>query len=168
VAIGDYSHLRAAQADRERAVDVLKAAFAEGRLDQDEFAERVALAYRSRTYAELAELTADLPVGPLGTLLQPSADQITPYSHHWPASPEPVEPPTSYMAGVALALAAIAPLTAGLTGPPAVVLGLWAEADITAGRRSGAFWVVLALIFGAVGTFLFITDWSHWVHLIVG
>jgi hypothetical protein len=63
-----YGHLRTSQADRERAIDVLKAAFAEGRLDQDEYIERMGQVHVSRTYAELATLTADLPVGPLGTL----------------------------------------------------------------------------------------------------
>ena len=55
----DYGGMRASTADRERAVDVLKAAFAEGRLDQGEYADRVGLVYSSRTYAELASLTAD-------------------------------------------------------------------------------------------------------------
>jgi hypothetical protein len=54
----------AATADRERAVGVLRAGFAEGRLTQDELGERVALAYASRTYGELWALTADLPAGP--------------------------------------------------------------------------------------------------------
>lgn len=54
----------AANADRERAVDVLRAAFTEGRLTHDEFDERIARAYASRTYGELGELTADLPAGP--------------------------------------------------------------------------------------------------------
>ena len=65
----DGGHLRSSWADRERAIDVLKAAFAEGRLDQDEYAERVGRVYSSRTYADLALLTADLPAGPLGTLV---------------------------------------------------------------------------------------------------
>ncbi len=65
-------HLRSSYADRERAIDVLKAAFAEGRLDQDEYNERVSHVYSSRTYAELAALTADLPVGPLGALAAPN------------------------------------------------------------------------------------------------
>jgi hypothetical protein len=68
-----YGQMRAAQADRERAIDVLKAAFAEGRLDQDEYAGRVGQVYASRTYGELSALTADLPVGPLGTLPQQAA-----------------------------------------------------------------------------------------------
>ncbi len=55
--------MRAASADRERAVDVLKAGFAEGRLTQDEYNERMNRAYTARTYAELIALTADLPAG---------------------------------------------------------------------------------------------------------
>lgn len=55
----------ASNADRERAVDVLRAGFAEGRLTQGELNERVARAYASRTYGELTGLTADLPAGPL-------------------------------------------------------------------------------------------------------
>jgi hypothetical protein len=54
-------HLRAAQADREQAVTVLKAAYAQGRLTKDELEARAGQAFASRTYAELAALTADLP-----------------------------------------------------------------------------------------------------------
>lgn len=56
-------HLRAARADRERVIEVLKTAFVQDRLDQDEFGARVGLALAARTYAELAALTADLPAG---------------------------------------------------------------------------------------------------------
>jgi hypothetical protein len=59
---------RASDADRERAVDVIKAAFAEGRLNRDEHAERVSMALKSRTYSDLNGLTSDLPAGPLGAL----------------------------------------------------------------------------------------------------
>jgi hypothetical protein len=55
----------AANADRERAVGVLRAGFTEGRLTQDELDERVAQAYAARTYGQLWALTADLPAGPL-------------------------------------------------------------------------------------------------------
>lgn len=54
-------------ADRERAIDVLKDAFAEGRLTREEHAERVERAYGSRTDAELAAVSGDLPAGPPGT-----------------------------------------------------------------------------------------------------
>jgi uncharacterized membrane protein len=62
------ARMRAGDADRERATDVLKAAFAEGRLTKDEYDQRVAHACASRTYGELAAITDDLPVGPLGAL----------------------------------------------------------------------------------------------------
>lgn len=54
-------HLRAAQADREQAITVLKTAYAQGRLTKDELEARAGLVFASRTYAELAPLTADLP-----------------------------------------------------------------------------------------------------------
>jgi uncharacterized protein DUF1707 len=54
-------HLRAAQADREQAVMVLKTAYAQGRLTKDELEARAGQAFASRTYAELAALTADIP-----------------------------------------------------------------------------------------------------------
>ncbi len=56
--------LRAAHADRERVVAALQAAFVQGRLDKDELDARVGQALASRTYAELAALTADLPAAP--------------------------------------------------------------------------------------------------------
>jgi uncharacterized protein DUF1707 len=54
--------LRASHADREQVIDVLKVAFAQGRLDRDEFDLRAAQALAARTYADLAVLTADIPV----------------------------------------------------------------------------------------------------------
>lgn len=54
-------NLRASNADRENAARRLSDALRDGRLDVDEFDERTAAAYASRTLAELDELTADLP-----------------------------------------------------------------------------------------------------------
>ena len=55
--------LRVSRADREQVIDTLKAAFVQGMLAKDEFDLRVSQAFASRTYAELAALTADLPAG---------------------------------------------------------------------------------------------------------
>jgi hypothetical protein len=63
-------------AERDRAVDALRAAFAEGRLTQEEFTERVAQVHASRTFDQLAELLCDLPPA------------YPPASH----SPEPEQP----------------------------------------------------------------------------
>jgi hypothetical protein len=56
-------HLRASHTDREQVIGTLKAAFVQGRLVKDELDLRVGQALASRTYAELAALTADLPAG---------------------------------------------------------------------------------------------------------
>jgi hypothetical protein len=60
---GGRGRLRASHADREQVISLLKAAFVQGRLDRDEFDLRVGQALASRTHAELAALTADIPAG---------------------------------------------------------------------------------------------------------
>jgi len=56
--------LRASDADRDRVIDVLRAATEDGRLTADEFNERMEAALSSRTFRELAPLTADLAITP--------------------------------------------------------------------------------------------------------
>ncbi|MEU8886850.1 DUF1707 domain-containing protein [Streptomyces sp. NPDC048442] len=58
----DLPELRASDADRERIAEVLRDAVAEGRLDMEEFDERLEAAYKSRTQGELQLLVRDLPV----------------------------------------------------------------------------------------------------------
>lgn len=60
---GGRGYLRASHADRDQVIETLKAAFVQGRLDRDEFDLRVGQALASRTYAELAAVTADIPAG---------------------------------------------------------------------------------------------------------
>jgi uncharacterized membrane protein len=52
--------LRASDADREAAVERLRAAAVDGRLDGDELEERLSQAYAARTISELVQLTADV------------------------------------------------------------------------------------------------------------
>ena len=59
---------RASHADRERVIDLLKAAFVQGRLERDEFDTRIGQALASRTYGELAAVTADIPAELIGAL----------------------------------------------------------------------------------------------------
>jgi hypothetical protein len=54
--------LRVSHADRDRTVEILRDAAADGRLDTDEHEERVELALTARTFADLEPLTVDLPV----------------------------------------------------------------------------------------------------------
>ena len=60
---GAARQLRTSRADREQAVDVLKASFVQGRLTKDELDVRVGQVFASRTYADLDGLTADIPAG---------------------------------------------------------------------------------------------------------
>jgi hypothetical protein len=69
----DHGRLRASRADREQVVDVLKAAFVQGRLDQDELDLRAGQALAARTYADLAALTADIPIQPPARARPPEA-----------------------------------------------------------------------------------------------
>ena len=65
--------LRASDADRERVSEVLRDALAEGRLDMEEFEERLDATYKARTYGELAPITRDLPVG---QVVAPKVDML--------------------------------------------------------------------------------------------
>ena len=78
--------IRASDKERESVVDVLRDAYTDGRITLEEFDERTSAAYASKTWADLRELTADLPVEPvLGAdlsqrhlPLQPAAQQVVP------------------------------------------------------------------------------------------
>lgn len=57
-------NLRAADADREATSEHLRRHHAEGRLDTEEFQERVDRCYQARTVGELEQLVTDLPPEP--------------------------------------------------------------------------------------------------------
>jgi len=65
--------LRASDADRDQVLESLKTAFVQGRLTIDELDERAGQALVSRTYGELAALTADIPPGPARAMPRPPA-----------------------------------------------------------------------------------------------
>ena len=94
--------LRAARADREQVVDVLKTAFVQDRLTKDEFEARVGQALASRTYAELAALTADLPAEP---------DPVAPARS--PRAPAPARPGQATIRKGARVMAVTTAITAG-------------------------------------------------------
>jgi hypothetical protein len=57
--------IRASDNERESVVDVLRDAYTDGRITLEEFEERTSAAYASKTWADLRELTSDLPVEPV-------------------------------------------------------------------------------------------------------
>ena len=127
----------AAHADRERAIDVLKAGFAEGRLAKAEYDDRTARVYAARTYGELGALTADLPAGSSG---HPGPYLETSYPPRPPA-PATVSP------------MAVAALVCGICGVaiPAVVLGHVARRQVRLTGQRGDGMALAGLILGCAG-----------------
>ena len=82
--------LRASDADRERVAELLRDAYAEGRLDAEEHAERIGAAYGAKTLGELAPLTRDLPAHRSVSFEKPPLDAPRPA----PLPPARQEAPT--------------------------------------------------------------------------
>jgi hypothetical protein len=96
-------HLRAAQADREQAITVLKTAYAQGRLTKDELEARAGQAFASRTYAELAALTADLPAASPAAASRPATGSDAPWPR--PSTPARTMAKAARRSGVCLLVA---------------------------------------------------------------
>lgn len=61
--------MRASDQDRESAAEMLREAYAVGRLSREEFDERTDAAYSARTWGELRDLTSDIPLLAAGASL---------------------------------------------------------------------------------------------------
>jgi hypothetical protein len=144
----------AAHADRERAVDVLKAGFAEGRLQQGEYERRVGRAYQARTVGELTLLVADLPQGPS-------------VGHGVPQTFMPVAPPPPGTNGKAIGsmvCGVLCTMTFGVTGIPAVVLGHMARTEIRRTGEQGDGFAIAGLVLGWLST----AGWALIILLMIG
>jgi len=104
---GGRGRLRASDSDRDRVLDMLKTAFVHGRLTRDELDLRVGQTLVSRTWDDLAALTADIPAWPIpGVARRPARVPSRPPAHSV----------ARVVASAIIALAAI-----GLAGMP----GIW-------------------------------------------
>ncbi len=126
--------MRAASADRERTVDVLKAGFTEGRLTQDEYNDRMGRAYAARTYGELMALTADLPAGAMPTV--------------WPVPMYQPPATTNSLARASLVLGVAEFFTMGLTAIPAIICGHMAKREMRATGQRGDGLATSGLVLG--------------------
>jgi Domain of unknown function (DUF1707)/Domain of unknown function (DUF4190) len=123
---------------------VLRDAFAEGRLTQAEHAARVGQAYRARTYAELAAVSADLP----GGLSNPGG------------SPAVSDPGANFAALAhrrtsSLAVAAlVCGLIPGLPQLAAIILGVLAIRQTQRTGERGMTLAVAGITLGALGVIL--------------
>jgi len=128
---GERGRMRACDADRDRVVERLNAAYSEGRLSRDEYDGRLENAFSARTYADLDQLVTDLPV----------------------ARAAPVAPvvPVARTNGLAIASLACGIAQFGF-GPlatiPAIVLGHVARYQIRRTGEQGAGLALAGLILG--------------------
>jgi hypothetical protein len=82
--------IRASDQEREIVVDVLRDAYTDGRITLEEFEDRTSAAYASKTWADLRELTSDLPVEPvLGADLPQRLPPARPVAQVMPTVPQP-------------------------------------------------------------------------------
>lgn len=149
---GEYARLRVADADRERTADVLRAAFVEGRLTQDELDARLGQAYAARTYADLAALTADLP-GAHRPWPAPPAHLPPgyPVAHRRPAAQA-----TNGLAVASLVCGLMQVFTLGITAIPAVILGHVARGQIRRSGERGDGMATAGLVLGWLGIAFFV------------
>jgi hypothetical protein len=132
--------MRASTADRESAIEILKSGFTEGRLTQEEYGERVGLAYASRTYDDLTAITWDLP----------APEQVTSLIRR---SPD-VGPEQRQLNGLAVSSVVLA-FFPGLLSVLAVVLGLAARTQIREHGGEGAGLAGFGIALGALSSLLF-------------
>lgn len=82
----DSSMIRASDQDRDRTASLLREHHAVGRLDAEEFNDRLDKVFRAKTIGDLEELTADLPAVDPYPLPTSSLPQHHPPSGNLPAS----------------------------------------------------------------------------------
>jgi len=73
---GNSPDVRASDRERDAVLQRVQQAFAEGRLDDTEFDQRMRAALAARTHAELDVLLTDLPAGPASTGLAPAGAAV--------------------------------------------------------------------------------------------
>jgi hypothetical protein len=134
---GERGKIRAADADRDRVVGLLNTAYTDGRLSKDEYDARLESALSARTYADLDQVVADLPVAP-GTAVAPApmATTVIPVAK------------TNALAIASLACG-IAQFGFGpLATIPAIVCGHMARSQIRHTGEQGAGLALAGLILG--------------------
>ena len=132
MAAGGAGRMRASDADREHAVEVLKAGFADGRLPREDYDERLGQAYTAPTRADLEYVTAQLPGGGPGLYMV-------------------ARPRTNPLAIASLACG-VGQLVAGpLPTIPAIVLGHVAHRQIRQTGEDGAGLATAGLVLGWIG-----------------
>ena len=132
------AQLRASDVDRERAAEVLKSGYADGRLTKEEYDAHLNQVYAARTNADLMAVTSQLPGG--GVALY---------------APEP-PPHTNTLAVAALVCGIGQFFTLGLGTIPAVILGHMSQRQIRRTGEQGSGMATAGLVLGWIGVALWV------------
>ena len=127
---GGRGQMRAADADRDRAVNYLTTAYTEGRLAKDEYDARLETALSARTYADLDQVVTDLPGARVGPV------------------PRRGPTPTNGLAIASLACGVAQFAFGPLPTIPAIVLGHMARHQIKRTGEQGAGMALAGLLLG--------------------
>ncbi len=154
--MSDWQSIRASDADRERAADVLKAALAEGRLNFEEHSTRLDRLMRSNTYGQMHQVIGDLPtsgipipLSPPGELVRPTQGAVSPWATPYQPYVHPKQ--NDSMAVASLVLGILAPMC-GVTGIPAIITGHVALNRIQENGAGGKGMAIGGLVLGYVFT----------------
>jgi hypothetical protein len=148
----------ASDAERERVIETLKAAYVYGLVTKDEFEQRVNHTLASRTHADLALVTADIPYGlaaPPATLTPPPARARARVQAQAPAQAHPrakAQPPATATLGLGERAVVVPAALAGLALIIAVVAGNSVAGQIALGAAAEC--ALLSLLFLAVAQIL--------------
>jgi len=119
--VTNQADLRAGDEDRDRTSAVLREAYAQGRLSNEEFQSRVEQAQQARTFGELAALTADLPAA---------------------ATPTPVVPHEGTSADAARRRGGLRAAWGAWLGVSVLVNVIWLGTWITGGGDAPSYWPI--------------------------
>lgn len=145
---GGRRQIRAADSDRDRVVALLNTAFSEGRLTHEEYDARLHAALQARTYADLDQMVADLPVA-------------------MPPMRAP-EPETNQLALASLACGIAQLVFWPLATVPALVCGHMARSQIRRSGEKGAGLALAGLILGYGAIILYVVAMVALVALVDG
>jgi len=148
--------MRASDDDRRRVQDKLNDAFAEGRLNQQEWDQRVGQLAAATTYADLDRLTGDLPAsypGPRYGMAQLGQTQLS----QIPPTPGLVPQQATNGMAIASLVCGLGQLLAGFpAGIAAIILGHLARRRIRETGERGDGMARAGLILGYIGTIGFV------------
>ncbi len=149
---GERGKLRASDADRDRAAELLNAAYSAGRLSKDKYDARLENAFAARTYADLDQLVTDLPVtrATMEPALATTSTVVTPVAK------------TNRLAIASVACGLAQFMVGPLATIPAIVFGHMARHQIKHTGQQGGGLALAGLILGWAAALLGLVALLGW------